>query len=525
MTGLLSIIGDISARTAIVRHTVKEVQIRPAVLRKYLPLYVLAGILGFLSPTSTKAFSLLGPFAPWMGPQVGMALPDDIGGPMNLGEEYRWNVPVLTYAFDQSFLEYFGSNGVAAVESAIEILNDLPPASLVEPTNYPPRASFMNYRADAEGLYDLKSQILALLLEQLGLAAPSRFTFCVRNFVMLDGKPQVVVIQRNYDPGTWTPSTQVDNAVYDYYLAYGPGNPPESVDAVEYHADGSSIPSPAVADASLGVGILYVGLTRDDVGGLRYLLHPNNLNAERLLSDVHGAGTNADAFVDQATRGGVDKIVFVATEYDSLTGRLVRPYTNLFTDTFLTNGIRQQQQLERIVTQPDILFSSADLRDGTLPAPRVFRTGTTNWLACATPDASGPGIIRPRIDIVLHRPDFRLETADSPNDGSVAVTEFEDYRWGSFDLSTNPPVVYPAGSATPRTNEMSVELELVSTPLPSPRIFLWHIPLELGANAEIQTSTNLVNWESRLPIVNRGLPLVWRHSCSSPQRYFRIVPQ
>ena len=31
----------------------------------------------------------------------------------NLAEEYRWNSPVLTYSYDESFLNYFGSNGVA----------------------------------------------------------------------------------------------------------------------------------------------------------------------------------------------------------------------------------------------------------------------------------------------------------------------------------------------------------------------------------------------------------------------------
>ena len=79
------------------------------------------------SVPEARAFSLLGPYEAWMVPQTGFAQPGDIGGPMNLGQEYRWNVPVLAYAFDQSFLDYFGSNGVAAVESAIGILNSLPP--------------------------------------------------------------------------------------------------------------------------------------------------------------------------------------------------------------------------------------------------------------------------------------------------------------------------------------------------------------------------------------------------------------
>src|SRR5262245_51899616 len=82
-------------------------------------------------------FALLGPYADWMQLTNGYRGPYDIGGPMDLREEYRWNVPVVTYAFDQSFLDYFGSNGVAAVESAIQILNNLPPASQIVLTNFP----------------------------------------------------------------------------------------------------------------------------------------------------------------------------------------------------------------------------------------------------------------------------------------------------------------------------------------------------------------------------------------------------
>src|ERR1035441_4035821 len=76
-----------------------------------------------LSSAHLAAFSLLGPYADWMTPALNYRLPGDIGGPMNIGEGYRWNVPVVTYAFDQSFLDYFGSNGAAAVERAIQMLD------------------------------------------------------------------------------------------------------------------------------------------------------------------------------------------------------------------------------------------------------------------------------------------------------------------------------------------------------------------------------------------------------------------
>src|SRR6266516_5400747 len=100
---------------------------------------VVLGITG-----GASAFSLLGPFknaasgltdpwqsAPYAGrPQgLGYTLAFDIGGPMFPFEAYRWNIPVITYAYDYSFLRYFGTNGVNAVDEAIAILNALPPAS------------------------------------------------------------------------------------------------------------------------------------------------------------------------------------------------------------------------------------------------------------------------------------------------------------------------------------------------------------------------------------------------------------
>ncbi len=85
----------------------------------------LLAILGWtlLAGSTASGFSLLGPYAPWMTTNLSYHQPGDIGGPMDLHEGYRWNLPTLTYGFDQSFLDYFGQDGVAAVEEAIQILN------------------------------------------------------------------------------------------------------------------------------------------------------------------------------------------------------------------------------------------------------------------------------------------------------------------------------------------------------------------------------------------------------------------
>ena len=89
-----------------------------------------------ITATCARAFSLVGPYASWMDEAKSFRQPGrDIGGPMNLDEGYRWNVPVVTYGFDASFLEYFGSNGVVEVERAIDVLNNLPRASQLDPVN------------------------------------------------------------------------------------------------------------------------------------------------------------------------------------------------------------------------------------------------------------------------------------------------------------------------------------------------------------------------------------------------------
>jgi len=41
---------------------------------------------------SARGFALLRPFAPWMTPQLCYQDGYSIGGPMNLGEGYRWNM-------------------------------------------------------------------------------------------------------------------------------------------------------------------------------------------------------------------------------------------------------------------------------------------------------------------------------------------------------------------------------------------------------------------------------------------------
>ena len=86
----------------------------------------------FVLVANVSGFSLLGPYRPWMTESLSYRQPGDIGGPMTPLALYRWNLPTITYGFDQSFLDYFGEEGVRAVEDAFAILNALPPMSEID---------------------------------------------------------------------------------------------------------------------------------------------------------------------------------------------------------------------------------------------------------------------------------------------------------------------------------------------------------------------------------------------------------
>src|SRR5213592_4037677 len=75
----------------------------PVMSQKAVPWQVLTLAVALAGAVNSFGFALLGPYADWMQLTNGYRFPNDIGGPMDINEEYRWNAPVLTYAFDQSF--------------------------------------------------------------------------------------------------------------------------------------------------------------------------------------------------------------------------------------------------------------------------------------------------------------------------------------------------------------------------------------------------------------------------------------
>lgn len=426
------------------------------------------------------AFAMMGPFAEWMVPRIGYNPPIggvDFGGPMNLGEKYRWNIPTVYYAYDSSFLQYFGVQGTNAIEQAIAILNAVPPASQMSSnlTEFPLSVRRENYEASALNLMDLKSFTLAELLLHLGLAAPERATWTLRSRVELTAPPRVnyTVIRRNFDPVTLNPSSFVNGVLYTYVIQEFVD--PDFADATELQVDPLAVDSSSVAGMAndivssriLAPGQYVTGITRDDAGGLRHIYGKSNplehWHVETLPTNTTAAasgsawtpigGTNTASFsnfVNQAVRPGVDKVRFQRVHYDSILGVFIT-FTNQWTDTYITNGTARTQQVQRVVDQPDIVFAAEDLGVGDQGVPILFARDTAeSWINNdaingVTP-LNGPGVITGPI-VYSYSKIGPYYMNQSPFLMDETRFLFQGVVWGSFDGTTNPPVVFPNGSS------------------------------------------------------------------------------
>jgi hypothetical protein len=398
---------------------------------RHLTRTLLILVAAFGLATKAPAFSLMGPFASWQATAIGYNLAGDIGGPMNLGEEYRLTVPVLTYGFDATFLNFFGSNGVVAINSAMAILNTIPAASAMSANlaEFPVQAiGPQNATAANLRVRDLKSAAMSTVLGHLGLASPERWTYALRDRVVVGGRTNYLVIQRNFDAVSWAPTNVVNGVLYTYTIQ-DPIPTPNYADAVETRVSGN-INNVSVASVDDGGGLLagqfFTGLTRDDYGALRYLLRFNNVNVETLDASVRLAGvaspygpvtgTNTtnlvgtNVAVATARRPGIDQISFSGMAVDALLNLAITPVTNRYTDQYyLTNAlVLTNQVVQRVTTIPDILFTAADLvAGGTLADFRgddLTRPVTSRWVNNSTLNTiggvgggivAGPGVIPP----------------------------------------------------------------------------------------------------------------------------------
>jgi hypothetical protein len=463
--------------------------------------------------SSGWAFALIGrggtpttPFPQWQLASYDGFLLDynqggDIGAPMMPDEFYRWNIPVIYFAFDQSFINYFGARGMQEVEKAIAIFNNLPPMNeittdgrflYVRGRPVPFQTTRENFEATALGILDLKSWVMQFIAEEMGLAEPERWTWTLLGRdVIANVVTNYTVGHRNFDPITIRPSSFVNEALYTFDPVESAN--PNRAEAIEFQVDPLQFGFSSVASITLLPGRFFSGLTHDDVGGLRWIYNTNRLAVENLetnvvagspvlggrnrspwapffsLTNTFATGSNfvfqTNILVRQALRPGINKLTFQRVNYDSLLGNLFVPITNRYTDTYFTNGSTVIQPVERVVRVPDLIFSAGRLGlGGGLFPVLTSRTSTTGW---QNNDAingvdqetdGGPGVIEGPVIIELTD---QLPFFTSPFFGGGGFLTGGSYIstprgepglpfgwstsviWGSFDGTTDAPIIYP----------------------------------------------------------------------------------
>jgi hypothetical protein len=267
-------------------------------------------------------------------------------------------------------------------------------------------------------------------------------------------------------------------------------------------------------------GTFVMGLSRDDVGGIRHLLSGARVRYESLPTDVESTDTNTP-LVASAYRPGIEKVTFVRHPFSVLSGEFL-PATNQWTDVYYSGNLVGYQAVRRRLTQPDIIFAGRDLLMSMLQ-----RTGTTNWVNHAAQNGNsggaGPGVIQPHITIALNnaapvwinQPGFFLLGTPLSE-----ATQQIYLRWGSFNSSTNPPVTYPSGLATFQPTTVSFRLAVSGRT----NLYQWVLPGVPNARYAFQTSTNLNLWSNLATLTNTGVPFDYFHRATTnePGRFFRL---
>jgi hypothetical protein len=117
-----------------------------------------------------------------------------------------------------------------------------------------------------------------------------------------------------------------------------------------------------------------------------------------------------------------------------------------YTITYITNGAIKNTVLYRTNTVPDIIISATNLLTltGTMITDTPYQR-THNYIA--SPQADYPQVISPVMTLVINDVG-PLSINESPGfmtGSSLYIKPF--FQYGSFDGSTNPPIVFPQGTS------------------------------------------------------------------------------
>jgi hypothetical protein len=155
--------------------------------------------------------------------------------------------------------------------------------------------------------------------------------------------------------------------------------------------------------------------------------------------------------------GGIDKLKFTKVYFDGLLGQTFTAVSNSYTvpvavnvqsGTSLDGGgdlnLRVEQlRVTRVAAFPDILFSAGDLLDGGVARTFPVYTRSTQLQV-----NNGPGIMDNSISISFNKIGPYVVNLLTPTTPFVSeANALQRLRFGAFDGSTNPPVIFPSGAS------------------------------------------------------------------------------
>jgi hypothetical protein len=149
---------------------------------------------------------------------------------------------------------------------------------------------------------------------------------------------------------------------------------------------------------------------------------------------------------------GIGRAQFVRVSdgnYDYQTGQFYNPVTNQYLMVLTRNGQANTVVFQRVVTTPDFVFAASDQVSGPGAIP-VWGTYTRNInfnQANAAANLAGPGTIDPSSTITYNK-SLPVYYNSSPSYLTGPNTNTQrSFIWGSFDGTTNTPIVYPNGTS------------------------------------------------------------------------------
>jgi hypothetical protein len=213
----------------------------------------------------------------------------------------------------------------------------------------------------------------------------------------------------------------------------------------------------------LQFGGYYLNMTRDDMGGLQYLYKKGNyayqgLDSNSVITPFGNSTWEAVSTTNAITGisnffglvGGVEKIEFVRVNFDSMLNPGFTPITYHFTVPYVTNSRLSQLSVTRTITAPDIVFTAGDLIVSEALANYTALIMTNTFIQSTYVSLGGgvtPSTINPTLVVTLNNVGPIIYNAYPGFMDSENFLETPISNWGTFDGSTNPPIVYPNGTS------------------------------------------------------------------------------